>query len=181
MTRQDAIRSVESGILIVEELADSMDVFGVGDMGIANTTPSAAIAAAATGTPVADVTGRGTGVNDSQFEQKMAVIRRALEINRPNPKDGLDLLAKVGGYEIGGIAGAILGSAIERKPVVIDGFITAAGALIACLLSPASADYMIAAHRSVENGHKIMLKRLGKEPLLDLSLRLGEGTGAAWP
>jgi len=179
MTRQQAIQAVEAGIEVVERLSDSTDVFGAGDMGIANTTPSAAVVAALTGAPAAEVTGRGTGIDDSQLARKIAVVETALNVNRPDPNDGLDVLSKVGGFEIGGIAGLVLGAAARRKPVVLDGFISTAGALIAHALAPAAADYMIAAHRSAEHGHKVMHQRLGKEPLLDLKLRLGEGTGAA--
>jgi nicotinate-nucleotide--dimethylbenzimidazole phosphoribosyltransferase len=179
MTRAQAVRSIEAGIEIANGLADDVDVFGTGDMGIGNTTPSTAIVAAITGAAVADVTGRGTGIDDTQLQHKIAVIQKALNVNRPNPKDGLDVLAKVGGFEIGGIAGVILGAAAQHKPVLVDGFISTAGALIAQRLCPASADYMIAAHRSVESGHRLMHQHLGKEPLLDLNMRLGEGTGAA--
>jgi nicotinate-nucleotide--dimethylbenzimidazole phosphoribosyltransferase len=179
MSREQAQQAIVAGIEIVQELADSVDLFGVGDMGIGNTTPSAAIVAAITGATPATVTGRGTGLDDQQVAHKAAVIQRALEINRPNGKDGLDVLAKVGGFEIGGIAGVILGAAALRKPVVVDGFISTAGALIAHSLCPSSADYIIAAHRSAENGHHLMQRWLGKEPLLDLGLRLGEGTGGA--
>ena len=179
MSRQEALRAVEAGIEIVDELADSVDVFGTGDMGIGNTTPSAAIVAAVTGAAVADVTGRGTGIDDRQLAHKIAVVERALAVNKPDPRDGLDVLAKVGGFEIGGIAGVILGAAARRKPVLVDGFISTAGALIAHALAPTVADYLVAAHRSVEVGHSIMQRHLGKEPLLDLGMRLGEGTGAA--
>ncbi len=179
MTREQALRAVESGIEIVDTLADSVDVLGTGDMGIANTTPSTAVVAALTGTPAAEVTGRGTGIDDEQLARKIAVVQAALQRNRPDPRDGLDVLAKVGGFEIGGIAGVVLGAAAHRKPVLIDGFISTAGALIARSLCPTAAEYLIAAHRSVEPGHRAMHRLLGKEPLLDLNLRLGEGTGAA--
>lgn len=179
MTREQAVRSIEAGIEIVAELAEDTDVFGTGDMGIANTTPSAAVASALTGVAPEQVTDRGTGIDDAQLARKVAVVQKALDVNRPDPKDGLDVLAKVGGFEIGGIAGVVLGAAAARKPVVIDGFISTAGALIAHALCPTVTDYLIAAHRSVEQGHRIMHQRLGKEPLLDLNLRLGEGTGAA--
>jgi nicotinate-nucleotide--dimethylbenzimidazole phosphoribosyltransferase len=148
-------------------------------MGIGNTTLSAAVAAAITGRPAAEVTGRGTGIDDLELRRKIAVVGRALKINRPDPHDALDVLAKVGGFEIGGIAGLIVGAAARRKPVVIDGFISTAGALIAQALAPAASEYIIAVHRSAENGHRLMHEHLGKEPLLDLGLRLGEGTGAA--
>jgi len=179
MTREQAVRAIEAGIGVVEDAADRTDVFGVGDMGIANTSPSAAIAAALTGASPEEVTGRGTGLDDAQLRRKIAVVAKALEVNKPDPGDAVDVLAKVGGFEIGGIAGAVLGAAARRKPLVVDGFIATAGALIAHGLEPRVADYIIASHRSVERGHSIMQERLGREPLLDLGFRLGEGTGAA--
>jgi nicotinate-nucleotide--dimethylbenzimidazole phosphoribosyltransferase len=179
MSREEAIRSIEAGIEIALALADSTDVFGTGEMGIGNTTPSSAIVATLSGCSVEEATGRGTGIEEEQFKHKIKVIEEALSINRPDPSDALDVLAKVGGFEIGGIAGLILGAAFLRKPVLVDGFISTAGALIAKALSPVAAEYMIAAHRSVEQGHRIALNHLGKLPLLDLDLRLGEGTGAA--
>ncbi len=179
MSREEAVRAVEAGIELVNELSADYDVFGTGDMGIANTTPSSAIVAALSGRDVAAVTGRGTGLDDRQVAAKIAVINRALEINRPNPADGLDVLSKVGGFEIGGIAGVIIGAAAHHKPVVVDGFISTAGALIAQSLAPMTVEYIIAAHRSMENGHGVMQDHLKCEPLLDLNLRLGEGTGAA--
>ncbi|NTV14686.1 MAG: nicotinate-nucleotide--dimethylbenzimidazole phosphoribosyltransferase [Desulfobulbaceae bacterium] len=179
MSREQAIAALEAGIGVAFDLSDSVDLFGTGDMGIGNTTPSAAIVATLTGAAVETVTGRGTGLDNNQLEHKVTVIKKGLSINRPNPADGLDVLAKVGGFEIAGIAGLILGAAARRKPVLIDGFISTAGALIAVSLAPACREYLIAAHRSVEPGHKIMHEHLGLTPLLDLNLRLGEGTGAA--
>jgi nicotinate-nucleotide--dimethylbenzimidazole phosphoribosyltransferase len=179
MTREEAIKSLEAGIEVALELGPSVDVFGTGDMGIGNTTPSSAIVAALTGAPVATVTGRGTGISDDEIKLKIEVIEKSLAVNKPDKNDGLDVLSKVGGFEIGGIAGLILGAASLRKPVVVDGFISTAGALIAHSLAPVSAEYMIAAHRSVEQGHRIAQEHLGKQPLIDLDLRLGEGTGAA--
>ena len=179
MSHDEAVRSIEAGIEIALELGASFDIFGTGDMGIGNTTPSSAIVAAVTGASPASVTGRGTGIDDSQFQHKVSVVEKILRVNNPDPKNALDLLAKVGGFEIGGIAGLILGAASIRKPVLIDGFISSAGALIAYGLAPEAADYMIAAHRSVEQGHRVALDHLKKQPLLDLDLRLGEGTGAA--
>jgi nicotinate-nucleotide--dimethylbenzimidazole phosphoribosyltransferase len=179
MSRQQAERAVEAGIEVVEQLADTIDVFGTGDMGIANTTPSTAVVAALTGLPVSELTGRGTGIDDGQMAHKIAVVEKSLRLNRPDPADALDVLGKVGGFEIGGIAGVVLGAAARRKPVVVDGFISTAGALVAQSLAPAASDYIIAAHRSAEPGHRAMHARLKKEPLLDLGLRLGEGTGAA--
>jgi nicotinate-nucleotide--dimethylbenzimidazole phosphoribosyltransferase len=180
MSRKEAIHSVEAGIdLVEEELTKGIDILGTGDMGIGNTTPSSAITASITGADVASVTGRGTGLNDEGWERKVKIIQRALEINRPDPKDPLDVLSKVGGFEIGGIAGVILAGARHRIPVVIDGFISGAAALIATSLSPQVKPYLIASHQSAEQGHKIILEHLGLKPLLTLDLRLGEGTGAA--
>jgi len=179
MSRDAAIAAVEAGIEVVNGLVDSYDLFGTGDMGIGNTTPSAAIVAALTGATVEEVTGRGTGLDDAQLQHKIKVIKQAISVNQPDTTDGLDMLAKLGGFEIGGIAGVILGAAARRKPVLIDGFISTAGALIAHSLASDVRDYIIAAHRSVEQGHRIMHRHLGCEPLLDLDLRLGEGTGAA--
>jgi nicotinate-nucleotide--dimethylbenzimidazole phosphoribosyltransferase len=180
MSREEAIRSVEAGIeLVEEELDKGMDILGTGDMGIGNTTPSSAMTASLTGAPVAAVTGRGTGLDDEGWKRKVRTIERALEINRPDPKDAIDVLAKAGGFEIGGIAGVILAGAGHRIPVVIDGFISGAAALVAASLAPRVKPYLIASHQSVEEGHKIILEHLGLKPLLNLSLRLGEGTGAA--
>lgn len=180
MSREEAIRSIEAGIeLIEEELAKGIDILGTGDMGIGNTTPSSAIAAAFTCCDVATVTGRGTGIDDEGWRRKVTVIKKALEINRPDPKDPIDVLSKVGGFEIGGIAGMILAGAKHRIPVVIDGFISGAAALIATSLSSLVKLYLIASHQAAEPGHRILLEYLGLKPLFDLDLRLGEGTGAA--
>lgn len=180
MSREQAIRALESGIALVEEeRAQGLDIVAPGDMGIANTTPAAAIAAAVTGLPPATVVGRGTGVDDAGLARKITVVEQALRVNEPDPKDGVDLLAKVGGFEIGTTAGIILGAAACRIPVVIDGFISTAGALIAAAIAPGVVSYCIAAHNSAEPGHKAMLQHLGLRPLLDLGMRLGEGTGAA--
>ncbi len=179
MSLASAIRAVESGIEIANDLADRVDLFGTGDMGIGNTTPSTAIAAIITGKPIAELTGRGTGLDDEQLLHKQEVIKEILVCNKPDPKNGLDVLAKVGGFEIGGIAGLILGAAAQRKPVVVDGFISTAGALIAITIEPFVRDYIICAHRSMEPGHKAMQEKIGCRPLLDLNMRLGEGTGAA--
>ena len=180
MSREQAIRSIEAGIeLVEEEVPKGIDILGTGDMGIGNTTASSAITAALTGADVTTVTGRGTGLNDDVWRRKVEVIRKALEINRPNLNDAIDVLSKVGGFEIGGIAGVILAGAKYRIPVVIDGFISGAAALIATSLSPQVKPYLIASHQSVEQGHKIILEYLGLKPLLNLDLRLGEGTGAA--
>ena len=179
MTRTHAVMAVEAGIEVANMLAPETDIFATGDMGIGNTTPSTAIAAVLTGKPVAELAGRGTGLDDEQLERKIKVIERALEINKPDAADGLDVLARVGGFEIGGIAGLIIGAASHRKPVLVDGFISTAGALIAYRLEPFIRDYIICAHRSMEPGHAAMHERLHHKPLLDLNMRLGEGTGAA--
>lgn len=179
MSRTHAVMAVEAGIEIANDLAATTDVFGTGDMGIGNTTPSTAIAAVFTGEKVSELTGRGTGIDDAGLLKKIAVIERALQINRPDPKDGIDVLAKVGGFEIGAIAGLILGAATHRKPVVVDGFISTAGAMIACGLEPFVRDFLVCAHCSVEPAHKVLLSKLQCRPLLELNLRLGEGTGAA--
>jgi nicotinate-nucleotide--dimethylbenzimidazole phosphoribosyltransferase len=165
--------------LVEEELPRGVDILGTGDMGIGNTTPSSAITAAITGADVVRVTGRGTGLDDDGWERKVKMIEKALDINRPDPKDGIDVLSKVGGFEIGGIAGVILAGARYRIPVVIDGFISGAAALIAATLSPEVKPYLIASHQSAEQGHRVLLEYLGLKPLLNLDLRLGEGTGAA--
>ena len=179
MSHAMAQRSVESGIDIAFELGERIDIFGTGDMGIGNTTPSTAIAAVITGKSIQELTGRGTGLDDEQLAHKQEVIKEILDRNKPDPKNGLDILAKVGGFEIGGIAGLIIGAAAQNKPVVVDGFISSAGALIACSIEPFVRDYIICAHRSMEPGHRAMQEKLGCRPLLDLNLRLGEGTGAA--
>ncbi|NOY53740.1 MAG: nicotinate-nucleotide--dimethylbenzimidazole phosphoribosyltransferase [Deltaproteobacteria bacterium] len=179
MTREEAEASLTAGIGLIEKYGRGLDLVGTGDMGIGNTTPSSAIAAVLCGRPAAEVTGRGTGIGAETLRHKVEVIERGIGINRPDPSDPVGVLAKVGGFEIGGIAGLILGAAARRIPVVIDGLISTAGALVAHALQPRVSDYMIAGHRSVEIGHQVMLDHMGLSPLLDLDLRLGEGTGAA--
>jgi nicotinate-nucleotide--dimethylbenzimidazole phosphoribosyltransferase len=180
MTKEQSVKAFEAGIEIVSvEAEKGLDIVGTGDMGIGNTTASSAVFAAMTGKPIEEVTGRGTGLNDEQLAHKIAVIKRALAVNKPDPSRPLDVLAKVGGFEIGGLAGVMLGAAAKRIPVVIDGFISGAAALIAIALAPQVKDFIIAAHCSAEAGHTVMLKHLGLKPLLNLDMRLGEGTGAA--
>lgn len=180
MTTEQAKKAIETGIEIMNaEAAKGLDIVGTGDMGIGNTTASSAICAVLTGRTVAEVTGRGTGLSDKQLKHKIEVIERALAVNRPDPKQPLDVLAKVGGFEIGGLAGVMLAAAAHRIPVVIDGFISGAAALIATAMVPRMKDYLIAAHVSAEAGHPIILDYLGLKPLLNLGMRLGEGTGAA--
>ncbi len=180
MTREQALAAIEAGIGLVEaERCQGVDFIGTGEMGIGNTTAASAIAAVLTGAPVDAVTGRGTGIDEATWRRKVGVIRRAIEVNRPDPREGLDVLAKVGGFEIGGLVGVILAGVAQRIPVVLDGFIAGAAALIAQALTPEIRHYLLAAHCSAEPGHKAVLDRLGLEPYLDLGLRLGEGTGAA--
>ncbi|SDU46293.1 nicotinate-nucleotide--dimethylbenzimidazole phosphoribosyltransferase [Desulfobacula phenolica] len=181
MTRAEAILSIEAGIEIVNELEalEPVDLLGTGDMGIGNTTPSSAIIAAFSGIEVEKLTGRGTGIDDKSLKNKINVIKKGLALHKPDPHDPVDVLSKVGGLEIGGLAGLVLGAAARGIPVICDGFISTAGALIACELAPAAKNYLFVSHKSVETGHRFMHKRLGLEPLIDLKFRLGEGTGAA--
>ena len=180
MTREQAIQALEAGINLAGDLVrEGVEILATGDMGIGNTTSSSAILAVFSGLSVQEVTGRGTGIDDAALKNKIRVIQQALDVNQPDAKDPVDVLAKVGGFEIGGIAGLILGAAYYKVPVVVDGFISTAGALLAKELAPYSLDYMIAAHQSMEYGHQFMLKELGLKPILNLDLRLGEGTGAA--
>lgn len=179
MTREQAMESIQSGIEIAEtEIARGADILATGDMGIGNTTAAAAIACALMRQLPEIIAGRGTGVDDDGLKRKINVITRALNVNKPNGNDAIDVLAKVGGFEIGGLAGVMLAAAANRKPAVIDGFISTAAAMIAATLVPAARDYMIAAHVSQERGHKLMLEWLDLNPLLDMNMRLGEGTGA---
>ena len=179
MSRRDAERCLEEGSYLGQQLArQGVEVLGTGDMGIGNTTPSAAIVSVMTGEPPAKTTGQGTGRTTAELKAKRAVVQKALDVNRPDPKDAIDTLAKVGGFEIGFLAGVILGAAESRRPVVLDGFISSAAALIACGVCPPVRDFLIASHLSSEAGHKVALKHLGLKPLLDLDMRLGEGTGA---
>jgi nicotinate-nucleotide--dimethylbenzimidazole phosphoribosyltransferase len=179
MTRQEAIKSIETGIEIVEEeMKNGLDLVGTGDMGIGNTTSAAAIASVLTGISPFEATGRGTGIDNEAIERKVKAIENAISLNNPDPGDGIDVLSKVGGFEIGGIAGVILGAAAIKIPVVIDGYISGAAALISEQIAPQCRDYLFASHLSVEKGHKAVLNHLKLKPILDLNLRLGEGTGA---
>jgi nicotinate-nucleotide--dimethylbenzimidazole phosphoribosyltransferase len=180
MTREEAVAAIEVGIALADQAKkEGVAMVGTGEMGIGNTSPSSAIIAALAGCTVREVTHRGTGINDQALEHKIDVIQVGLALNSPDPNDPLDVLTKVGGLEIAGIAGLVLGAAANRIPVVVDGFISTAGALIASELHPNVRDYIFAAHCSVEIGHTMMLERIGAKPILDLQLRLGEGTGAA--
>ncbi len=171
---------VEEGITLVEDMADGGTVLlGLGDMGIGNTTSAAAVVAAITGAPMEEVTGRGTMIEDEVLERKQKVISRSLERHSPDPEDALGVLGAVGGYEIGFLAGCCLGAAARRIPIVLDGLPVVSAALLADRLAPVSRNYMVAGHRSAEPGQGVALRHLGLEPLLDLGMRLGEGSGAA--
>jgi len=180
MTRDETLAAMLVGIDLADQCkAEGIGLVGTGEMGIGNTSPSSAIIAAISGITVRELTHRGTGINDAALENKIRVIEQGLALNRPDPADPLDVLTKVGGLEIAAIAGLVLGCAANAIPVVIDGFISTAGALIASELHPHVRDYIFAAHESVEIGHRFMLERIGARPILDLDFRLGEGTGAA--
>jgi len=173
MTREEAEQALQVGVDVLnEEAARGLDIVATGDMGIGNTTSSSAIVAAMTGLLVAQVVGRGTGIDDTGLQRKIKVIEQALSVNQPNAKDAMDVLHKVGGLEIAGLAGMMIAAASHRIPVVVDGFISTAAAMIAVGLAPRVRDYLISAHQSVEIGHQVMLKHLNLIPLLDLNLRL---------
>lgn len=179
MSREEAVRAVLAGAEVVShKIEEGVNLVATGDMGIGNTTPSAAIAAVFTQKPVADIVGRGTGVDDEGLKRKIAAVKKAIDVNQPDSSDGLDVLAKVGGFEIAGIAGVILGAAASGAAVVVDGFISTAGAMIAAAICPQVKDYLISGHNSQELGHILMLEYLGIKPVVDLDFRLGEGTGA---
>lgn len=180
MTRDEMLAAMQVGIDLADQSrAEGVALVGTGEMGIGNTSPSSAMIACISGIPVRDLTHRGTGINDAALEHKIRVIEQGVALNRPDPKDPLDVLTKVGGLEIAAIAGLVLGCAANSIPVVVDGFISTAGALIASELHPNVRDYIFAAHESVEIGHRFMMERMGVRPILDLDFRLGEGTGAA--
>lgn len=180
MTREETLAALAVGIELADQCkAEGVGLVGTGEMGIGNTTPSSAMIAAIGGFSPQQVTHRGTGINDQALQIKIAAIQKGLDLNRPDPADPLDVLTKVGGLEIAAIAGLVLGCAANRIPVVVDGFISTAGALIASELHPQVRDYLFAAHESVEVGHRFMLERIGARPILGLDLRLGEGTGGA--
>jgi nicotinate-nucleotide--dimethylbenzimidazole phosphoribosyltransferase len=180
MTLKESSKAIEHGIAIVNELASSgIDLIGIGEMGIGNTTAASALLAAYSTHPIEDITGRGTGIDDATLARKIAVIKKAIEVNRPANKTCEEVLAALGGFEIAGLVGVVLGAAARKIPVVLDGFIASTAALAAARLEPAVAKYLVASHQSVENGHRIVLELLVCKPLFDLNMRLGEGTGAA--
>jgi nicotinate-nucleotide--dimethylbenzimidazole phosphoribosyltransferase len=180
MTTAQALQAIEAGARLAESaITDGADLLATGEMGIANTTAASTITAALTRSTPETVTGRGTGIDEAGWRRKVEVVRRALDVNRPDPTNALDVLAKIGGFEIAGLVGVILTGAARRVPVVIDGFISTAAALVATTLAPDTRAALFASHRSAEPGHAIALAHLGLSPYLDLDMRLGEGTGAA--
>ena len=180
MTRQEAEKSIVTGFQLASDLfRKGVDILGTGDMGIGNTTPSAAVGAVITGVGIEEMVGRGTGVDDEGLLKKQEAIRQGIHVNQPDPENGVDILSKIGGFEIGGIAGCVLAGAYNSRPVVLDGFISTAGALVAHALCPHVLGYVFAGHCSEEPGHRVMLDYLGLDPILDLGMRLGEGTGGA--
>ena len=181
MSMEYARLAVETGIRVFEEERElGLDALGTGDMGIGNTTPSSAIAAVLLKRDPADLVNRGTGLDDEALRKKVEVVSRALEVNAPDPENPLDVLAKLGGYEIGGIAGLVLAACVHRIPVVVDGFISTSAALLASRFHPYVKDYLFSGHRSHVLGHDLMLSSLNLRPIMDLDMRLGEGTGAAF-
>jgi nicotinate-nucleotide--dimethylbenzimidazole phosphoribosyltransferase len=180
MTREQADRAIAAGLDMGRDAIEAgVDMIGLGEMGIGNSTAASAVTAALTGLPVTSVTGRGTGADDAMLAHKIGVVEQALRRHRPDPADACDVLMKVGGFELAGLAGLVLAAAAGRKVVVTDGFIATAGAALAVRMCPPAAEYVVAAHRSTEPGHAALLAMIGQEPLLDLRMRLGEGTGAA--
>jgi nicotinate-nucleotide--dimethylbenzimidazole phosphoribosyltransferase len=180
MTRQQVLEAIQVGVTLVDELVKrGVDLIATGEMGIGNTSAASALTSVLLDLPVEQVTGRGTGINDQQLVHKIEVLEHAIALNQPQANDPLDVLAKVGGLEIAGLIGVILVAAAHRIPVVLDGFIASSAALLACAFQSTVRDYLFAGHISVERGHRYILEHLGLRPLLDLGLRLGEGTGAA--
>lgn len=179
LTREQARRSVELGIQLVKQsVPEALFLLGAGEMGIGNTTSAAAIVCAMTGAAPPDIVGRGTGIDDETLARKITAVENGLRINFPDPHDPLDVLAKVGGLEIGAIAGVIIGAAAFRLPMVVDGFIASVAALVAHRFSPHVREVLFASHLSAEKGHRLVLDELHLNPVLDLGMRLGEGTGA---
>ncbi len=181
MTKEEAIKSIMTGIILFEEeyKKEKIDLVGIGEMGIGNTTPATTILAVINGEKIETIVDRGTGISDKGLKRKIAAIKKAIKLHKPEKDNGIDILQKVGGYEIGGLTGIILAAARNRTPILIDGFISTSAALIAKILNPVSISYIIASHKSKESGHEKMLEILKKKPILNLDLRLGEGSGAA--
>jgi nicotinate-nucleotide--dimethylbenzimidazole phosphoribosyltransferase len=180
MSTAEMYGALQVGIDLANDAAeDGRTLIGTGEMGIGNTTAASAITAILTGRSAADVTGRGAGLDDAGLRHKVQVIEQAIAVNHPDPSEPLQVLQRVGGLEIAGLTGLILAGAARRIPIVIDGFISTAAAALACALQPRVKHFLFAAHRSSEPGHEALLKFIGQAPLLDLNMRLGEGTGAA--
>lgn len=180
MTREEAIRAIEVGIEIVSDLkSGGINLLGTGEMGIGNTATSSAVSSVLTGTNPEYMVGRGSGLTSQGLDHKIEIIRKSIGINSPNPNDPVDVLAKVGGFDIAGLVGCFLGAAYNRIPILIDGFISAAAALIAVRIKPETANFLIPSHSSAEPGNRIIMEVLGLNPMLNLEMRLGEGTGAA--
>lgn len=180
MSVDEAVKAIEIGILVAEKcIVDGYRLIGIGEMGISNTTTSTAIISVLSGKDPIEITGRRVGLDDEFLRHKAEVIRRSIEVNNPNPTDGIEVLSKVGGFDIGGMTGVILGCAANRTPVVLDGYISYAAALIAYKINPKSREYLIASHRSKETGSDIALDILKLKPMLDMGMCLGEGSGAA--
>jgi len=180
MTREEAIEALEIGIKVAQmKIKEGFTLLGLGEMGIGNTTPSSALIAFFAGLPVEKVTGPGTGLNKEKLQNKVKVIKEAIAFNKPNPADPIDVLAKIGGLELAGLAGVVLGGAAAGVPVVFDGLISTAAALTACQIAPQAKNYLVGSHLSQEPGHQHMLDYLQLKPMLVLDMRLGEGTGAA--
>lgn len=180
MPHGEAVEMIARGIVFARDACGAgADVIALGDMGIGNTTVAAAMTAVLTGTSPAMTVGRGTGLDDAALESKVRIVERAIALNAPDASDAVDVLAKLGGYEIAFLAGVGLGAAATSVPVVLDGYPTTAAALVAASIAPAAREYLLAAHMSAEPGHRLALEHLGLRPLLDLHMRLGEGTGAA--
>lgn len=180
MTREEAIRAMETGIEVVGRLKEKgINLLGTGEMGIGNTTTSSAVATVLTGRDAGEMVGKGAGLSAEAFQRKKEVVRQAIAVNRPDPTDAVDVLAKVGGFDIAGLAGCFIGAAAYRVPILIDGFISAAAALVAVKIKPETSDFIFPSHGSAEPGSRMIMEALGKQPYLELQMRLGEGTGAA--
>lgn len=179
MSKEEALAALHVGLeMALEAKEEGISLLATGEMGIGNTTASSALAAVLANLAVEEVVGRGTGVDDQGLQIKIAAIKKALAVNKPDPHNPLDVLAKVGGLEIAGLAGLFIGAASLRIPIIIDGFISSAAALVAAKMAPAALNFMLASHASREPGHSHVLKELGLEPAIYLDMRLGEGTGA---
>jgi nicotinate-nucleotide--dimethylbenzimidazole phosphoribosyltransferase len=180
MTREQAIQAVEGGMeVLFSEAEKGLDIVGIGEMGIGNTTPASAIFSLITDTKVEEITGPGAGITEEVIKRKVEVIKKSLKVNNPDKSDGLDILAKIGGFELGGMAGAMIAAASRDIPVLVDGFISTAAALLACRIAPACEAFLIPSHSSAERGYSHAMDFMKRKPLLDLDMRLGEGSGSA--